>query len=233
MRSDSKRERRNRESGATTNLVLSVRRAASLGSLHWAVNGAVPTVAKATSEHHAALPQEHVPAVFGALNSTVVSHALRFVMLTGPRAMEACAAKWSEFDFANRVWTVPGERMKKKKPHRVPLTDAMVEVLNAVGSLRDGYVFPNTDSKDGHISNKALSRLLEATKAKVCPGAEGTPHGFRSCLTSWLDDQQKTIYISLSQVWRIGTSPSRLSRNSASSRGGAPGLVLTPQSTQQ
>src|SRR4029077_17739118 len=84
-------------------------------------------------KHHAALPHAEAPAFFTKLtqDSSVQSHALRFIVLTAARLGEATGAVWPEIDLAERVWTVPAERMKARKEHRVPLSAAAVELLTA------------------------------------------------------------------------------------------------------
>ncbi len=66
----------------------------------------------------------------------------RLLALTGLRLGEVCGAHWSEFDLAKREWTIPAERMKKvkggAKPFMVPLTDAALEVLNALPRFQSG-----------------------------------------------------------------------------------------------
>jgi integrase len=73
----------------------------------------------------------------------------RLLLLTGCRLNEVCGAQWEEFDLAGRLWTIPAERMKKlkggAKPHVVPLTDSMLEVLKSVPSFeKGGHLFSNS-----------------------------------------------------------------------------------------
>ena len=68
----------------------------------------------------------------------------RLLLLTGLRLSEVSEASWDEFDFDERVWTIPAARMKKTgseaKPHMVPLTDAMLEVIETLPRFRGGQV---------------------------------------------------------------------------------------------
>jgi integrase len=65
-----------------------------------------------------------------ASNHTDVGRlAFEFLILTAVRTREVLGAKWSEIDLAQRVWTVPAERMKVGRPHRVPLSERAVEIL--------------------------------------------------------------------------------------------------------
>jgi integrase len=77
----------------------------------------------------------------------------RLLLLTGLRLGEVCGARWSEFDLARREWTIPAERMKKvkggAKPFMVPLTDAMLAVLNSLPRFDSGdFVFSNSFGKN-------------------------------------------------------------------------------------
>jgi integrase len=149
------------------------------------LNGKMPKVETKT-ENHPALPREFVAPFFAALgkDKRMIARALQFIMLTHCRQNEALQAKWSEFDLTNRVWTVPAERMKTGIKWRVPLTDAMVKVLKATGTS-EGYVFANPNTATGFFDSKVTRRLCEQYVAKVCPDEDGTPHGMRSCATSW------------------------------------------------
>ena len=59
----------------------------------------------------------------------IAARALEFTILTAARTNEVIGAKWSEVDFKERVWTVPAERMKARKAHRVPLSDRALDLL--------------------------------------------------------------------------------------------------------
>ena len=95
----------------------------------------------------------------------------------GVRRKEALGARWREFDLEKRVWIVPGERMKMKRDHAVPLTDAMVACLGPRGA-DDALVFPSrrTGRMLGH---DALSMREHGA----------TLHGFRSTLSTWAEEQ--------------------------------------------
>ena len=76
-------------------------------------------------EHHAALPWREIGAFMAALakEEGVSALALRFAILTAARTGEVIGARWSEIDMAEAVWTVPADRMKAAREHRVPLSD--------------------------------------------------------------------------------------------------------------
>jgi integrase len=77
-------------------------------------------------DHHAAMPYSEVPAFVARLREADTGEmarlALEFLILTAARTSEVLGAKWSEVDLAEKLWTVPAERMKAKRVHRVPLT---------------------------------------------------------------------------------------------------------------
>ena len=90
-------------------------------------------------EHHAALPWREIGAFMAALaeQEGVSALALRFAILTAARTGEVIGARWSEIDMQAAMWTVPAERMKAGREHRVPLSDGALDVLREVAKLRD------------------------------------------------------------------------------------------------
>jgi integrase len=100
------------------------------------------TIAKPAN--HAALPYRELPAFMKALHSRegVSPRALEFLILTAARAGEVLGGRWDEIDSNNRVWTIPASRMKAGREHRVPLTDAAVELLNSLPREADNdFIF--------------------------------------------------------------------------------------------
>ncbi len=141
-----------------------------------------------TIKHHPAMPYTEVPAFMAELakNGSVSALALRFLILTATRTGEVLKAQWSEIDLENAVWTIPHERMKTGREHRVPLTDTMLDDLKDLPRL-DGnpYLFPG--ARYGKpLSNMALLQLMRG----MGYGVDGTrgdavPHGFRSSFRDW------------------------------------------------
>src|SRR6185437_16407219 len=75
----------------------------------------------------------------------IAALALRFAILTAARTGETIGARWPEIDLTEKVWTVPGERMKAGREHRVPLSADAVAILNEVAKLKSdnsGHLFP-------------------------------------------------------------------------------------------
>lgn len=135
--------------------------------------------------HHPAMPYDEVPAFIKELeeNKSVSSLALQFLILTAARTGEVISAEAKEFDLANKLWTVPAERMKSKREHRVPLSAAAIAVINQVISDRR-YVFPGRRNRP--VCNMSLLSLMR----RMDYGPDGdkgpyVPHGFRSSFRDW------------------------------------------------
>lgn len=136
--------------------------------------------------HHAAMPFDDVPAFMQTLSrrDDLASKALQFIVLTGTRSGEARGARWGEIDFETRVWTIPGERMKAGRPHRVPLSAATVEILEHLKSHKmSDFVFPGP-GKAGFISEAAIRKLMSRLKIESV-----TIHGFRSSFRDWAGER--------------------------------------------
>lgn len=93
---------------------------------------------KLTRGHHAALEYKKVPALVRSLGEggSTSALALTFLILTASRTGEVLGADWSEVNFDENVWSIPAERMKAKKPHRVPLTPQMLALLREAEKLK-------------------------------------------------------------------------------------------------
>jgi integrase len=133
-------------------------------------------------EHLAALPYAEVGALMVDLRK-LTDHAARvleFQILTATRSGEVVGARWDEIDMPARLWTIPGERMKAGKDHRVPLSPAAMTVLERQSELRESeFVFPGRVA--GAISINAPMRAIDRL------GFRGTvtAHGFRSAFRDW------------------------------------------------
>jgi integrase len=110
--------------------------------------------------------------------------ALEFTILTAARTGETLGARWSEIDLRAKVWTVPAERMKAGKEHRVPLSGCVITILETMRSALphgkiDGMIFPGRGPKG--LSNMSLTMVLRRLKIEPEP----TVHGFRSSFRDW------------------------------------------------
>jgi integrase len=135
-------------------------------------------------EHHAALPFNQIGAFMTRLRGQegMGARALEFTTLTAARSGEVRGATWAEIDLEAAVWTVPGERMKMGKEHRVPLSPAAVALLKRL-PRREGvdksvdYVFPAP--RGGRLSDMTLTAVLRRMEVPA------TVHGMRSTFRDW------------------------------------------------
>jgi integrase len=132
--------------------------------------------------HHAALPYGQLAEFMAALRAEkgLAAFALEFLILTATRTGEALGARWDEIDLSERVWTIPGDRMKAGKEHRVPLSEPALAVLTQFDTEDSGeFVFPG--AKPGKpLSDRAMRALLERMGH-----TDLTVHGFRSTFRDW------------------------------------------------
>ena len=148
--------------------------------------------------HHEALPYGDVASALRAVEdceaSLTVRLCFRFLVLTAVRSGEARGATWDEIDLERRVWTIPADRMKSKRIHRVPLSDAALAVLERARPLanKTGLVFPSARKRNGTLTSFALGDLVK----RRC-GLAATVHGFRSSFRTWCMETTDT-------PWAIG-----------------------------
>jgi integrase len=154
-------------------------------------------------KHHSALPFAEVPKFVERLRlqKGIGARALEWTILAAARTGETIAAKLDEIDRQQRVWTVPGARMKAKRRHRVPLTDRMIEILDELCDLHAAqgeFIFPSPN-RDGPISSVTMLALLERMGF-----GHVTTHGFRSSFRDWASEltafDEDVIEFSLSHV---------------------------------
>ncbi len=147
----------------------------------------LPTPSKVTKvQHQRALPYKEAPALVAALGGldTHASRALRLTIYCATRTSETLQASWSEIDLEARLWTIPAERMKAGKPHRIPLTADAVELLRQQETLRrDDWVFPGQKLKQS-LSNMAMTNVLK----RIDWLDRTTVHGLRSTFRDWVAD---------------------------------------------
>jgi len=149
----------------------------------------LPKRQKLQRGRHAAMPYADVPAFIARLRDrpATSARALEFSILTASRSGEVYQARWPEIDLDKGIWTVPAERMKAGREHRVPLSKRamiMLRELYEVRLLDDGFVFPG--QKVGEpLSSNAMDALLQE-RMKL---PQFTVHGFRSCFKDWATDE--------------------------------------------
>lgn len=118
--------------------------------------------------------------------SEVVRLALKLAPMVFVRPGELRQAEWTEFDFEEKLWTIPEGRMKAKKPHIVPLSDQTVAILEELRKITGGgkYLFPSPRSQTRCLSNTAL---LAALRRMGYTKEEMTAHGFRAMASTNLE----------------------------------------------
>jgi integrase len=132
-------------------------------------------------KHHAALPFSEIAAFMAALRERdgVAGLALEFAILTAARTGEVLGATWDEIDLRTRTWTIPADRMKGQRQHRVPLSDDAIGLLGRMQTLKaNEFVFPGDRGKP--LSNMALLMMLRRMGR-----GDLTTHGFRSSFRTW------------------------------------------------
>jgi integrase len=153
------------------------------------------TLAKAVSDrlpaqprrgNFSAMPYEELPAFLARLvhKGGMGALALRALILTAARSGEIRGATWSELDMDDAVWTIPAERMKMRRAHRVPLCAEALAVFKQAASIRRGgtsFVFPS--AKGAQLSDMTLTKAMRDMDVPY------TAHGFRSSFRDWAAEQ--------------------------------------------
>ena len=150
------------------------------------LDATLPKPGKLTRGHHAALAYADMPAFMADLRArpALAALALEFAILTATRTSEVLNAQWPEFDLDGGLWTVPAERMKARKEHRVALSKRALAIVKELSAAKSSdFVFPG--QKPGKpLSNMSMLMLLDRM------GRRGaiTSHGFRSSFSDWASE---------------------------------------------
>jgi integrase len=134
--------------------------------------------------HHAAVPVDEIHGFVAALRKRegMAARALEFAILTAARSGEVRGATWGEIDTDGAVWTIPAERMKAGKEHRVPLSAPALALLKALPRMAgDDHVFPAP--RGGAMSDMSLSAVMRRMEV------DAVPHGFRSTFRDWASER--------------------------------------------
>lgn len=153
-------------------------------------------------KHHAAIPIDDMPAVYARLRDArgIAARAARFTILTAARAGETTGATWPEIDLAGAVWTVPADRMKARRDHRVPLSREALAILEELKDFTSpGRVFPGQRagrplsiaaiSKTIKEAAVAHAKTIEEAGGPVVTGGLATTHGCRSTFKDWASER--------------------------------------------
>jgi integrase len=137
-------------------------------------------------KHHAAMPAKEVGDFMAKLraDSSTIARALEFCVVTCTRTSETLGARWDEIDMGEKLWIIPGTRMKSGREHRVPLSARAIEILQEMQRHQSGdHVF-------GGIKNGIgpLSPMVLLMKLRRMGYADYAVHGFRSTFRDWVSD---------------------------------------------
>ena len=147
---------------------------------------------KPTVKHRAAITDrvklaEYLRALESYGGKVETKIGLKLLLLFASRPGEVRKARWDEFDIENRIWNVPAERMKMRKPHSVPLSDAALRLLAELKELTGWgeLLFPSLSSSKKPISENTLNQALRRMGFRQ---DEVTSHGFRSTFTTFANE---------------------------------------------
>jgi integrase len=157
--------------------------------------------------HRRALAWREAPGFMSTLldQSGIAARCLAFCILTATRSGEARGCRWSEIDMAARVWTIPGARMKARKPHTVPLSESAMAILAEMSEITTGdLIFFGRGQRGTPLADGTLLDLLR----QIQPGA--TVHGFRSTFSTWAADSgQDATLVEMSLAHAVGNAVSQ------------------------
>ena len=139
--------------------------------------------------HHEAMPWRDVPGFIRQMHASPkgsegVKLALEFLILTAGRSGEVRGASWAEIDGHAKLWRIPADRMKAKRPHNVPLSDRALAIIDRMVELREGdaaLIWPGQSGKKP-MSDMTLKMALRRL------GLSADPHGFRSSFRDWVSE---------------------------------------------
>ncbi|MEC5418473.1 tyrosine-type recombinase/integrase [Enterobacter hormaechei] len=145
---------------------------------------------KPKTQHFPFLTESELPEFVNALDnyqgSLVTKYATQLLMLTGVRTIELRAAEWDEFDLDNALWEIPKERMKKRRPHLVPLSVKAVSILKKLQVITGNcsLVFPGRNDVRKPMSEASINKVIKLL------GYHGrlTGHGFRHTMSTILHE---------------------------------------------
>lgn len=137
-------------------------------------------------KHHPALPYKAMGAFMIELRKQpgIAARALEFLILTATRTNEVIGATWSEFDREQKLWTIPGKRMKAHVEHRIPLSPRALKLIEKLQAAQQSEFAFAGAKPDTPLSNMAMLTLLKRMER-----SDITVHGFRSTFRDWAAEQ--------------------------------------------
>jgi integrase len=171
----------------------------------------LPSPAKiAKPNHHEAMPYDQLPRFIEALVSKegITAKALLFKILTNARSGEAVRARFSEIDLREKVWTVPGERMKNGQVYRVPLSAPALELLASLPREAGSDIVFLGNDRERPSSTRSLLSLMERMNVT------GNVHGLRSTFADWAHERSgaENMIIELCMAHTVGSAVERAYR---------------------
>ena len=145
-------------------------------------------------KNHPALHYSQVPEALNRVRQSsskeVTRLAFEFLVLTAARSKEVRLARWSEVDWEEKIWTIPAEKMKARREHKVPLSRRAVEVLEEareLGGESSDLIFPS-NKRGNPLSENTFNNMLSQLEISA------VPHGFRSSFKDWCSEQMGEGY---------------------------------------
>lgn len=142
-------------------------------------------------KHMATIRPERLPELMQAIANANITLSTRCLLEwqlhTMTRPIESATARWQDIDFENKVWIVPEERMKMKRPHTIPLTEqtlALLEIMKPISSHRD-YIFPSNKNPKSHVNSQSANMALK----RMGFDGELVSHGLRALASTTLNEQ--------------------------------------------
>ena len=145
--------------------------------------------------HYAAIEANELPEFLSKLEKNEARlypqtiRATKLLMLTFVRTSELINATWDEFDLDKKVWNIPAERMKMRRPHLVPLSTQVIELLKQqkeeIKHINTLYVFPNQTEPRRPMSNATILGGIKRLGYK----GKMTGHGFRALAMSTIKEK--------------------------------------------
>ncbi|MGD8109948.1 integrase domain-containing protein [Vibrio sp. TRT 17S01] len=142
-------------------------------------------------KHMATIRPERLPELMQAIANANITLSTRCLLEwqlhTMTRPIESATARWQDIDFENKVWIVPEERMKMKRPHTIPLTEqtlALLEIMKPISNHRD-YIFPSNKNPKSHVNSQSANMALK----RMGFDGELVSHGLRALASTTLNEQ--------------------------------------------
>jgi integrase len=145
----------------------------------------------AKKKNMATIKPERLPELMNALRDANILRTTRSLvhwqLHTMTRPIEAATARWEDINLENKVWVIPAERMKMKKPHTIPLTEQTLVLLETIRSMSDGkeYLFTNHRDPTKHANSQSVNMALK----RMGFAGELVSHGLRALASTTLNEQ--------------------------------------------